>query len=417
MSLSASQPKRIVVLGAGVVGLTTAVRILEARKGKWDVTVVGETLPSDEKNIRYTSWWAGAQIETLATEDARYRKIQTDTFEEMWKLGTAALEGDDVETRDRGIFKKVKNRRYLEMKLYDESLSVEQEHPCGYMPGFRYLTPEELEPLVGRTPSSVLRADGKPKPPAQGTEVTTLTTHSHKYVLYLVDRFLKAGGKLIKAYVWHINAVLEGLDQLERQPPDAVIVCTGLGTRFLGGVEDKNMFAIRGQTVVVNAPWVDELPEMGYTLEDDELGDKRGGTYIIPRGDGTVVVGGTFHEDDWYPHPRPVTGKRILERAVRFYPQLAPPEVREKKKEGKEVGLEDVEGIVIEHAVGLRPGRKGGIRLEVEKMEWDAKDGKGKRTTPVVHNYGHGSGGFQCSWGSANVALELLESALQADGE
>ncbi|KAF5352167.1 hypothetical protein D9758_009209 [Tetrapyrgos nigripes] len=413
-----STPKRIVVLGAGVVGLTTAVKILEegARSGKnYEVAVVGETLPSDEKNARYTSWWAAAQIVTLATEDERYRKIQTDTFEEMWKLATAALEGDDAEMKDRcqGIFKKLKDRRYHETKVYDESLPVEQGHPCGYMPGFRYLTAEELQPLAGRTLSSVLREGGKPKPPAQGTEFTTVTTHSHKYVLYLVDRFLKAGGKLIKAHVWHINTVLEGLDQLGRQPPDAVIVCTGLGTRFLGGVEDKDMYPIRGQTVIINAPWVDEMPEMYYTIADDELGDESGITYIIPRGDGSVVVGGTFHEDDWYPHPRPVIAKRILERAVKFYPQLAPPEVRERKeKEGKEVSVEDVEGIVIENGLGLRPARKGGIRLEVEKMKWDAKDGKGIRTTPVIHNYGHSSGGFQCSWGSANVALDLLQSAL-----
>jgi len=31
----------------------------------------------------------------------------------------------------------------------------------------------------------------------------------------------------------------------------------------------------------------------------------------------------------------------------------------------------------------------------------------------VVHNYGHGGYGYQSSWGSATMALELLTQALQ----
>ncbi|KAK7439374.1 hypothetical protein VKT23_017597 [Stygiomarasmius scandens] len=388
MSTSTSTtPKRIVVLGAGVIGLTTAVRILEEGKGKYEVTVIGATLPDDEKCIEYTSWWAGAQIVTLETDDDRYRKIQKDTFEEMWKLATAAEEGDQ-DTKDKQIFMKITDRRYHETKVWDESLPVEQGHPCGYMPNFHYLSDKELASIAGRTLSSVLKSSSGPLPPAQGTEFTTVTVHSLKYLQWLRDRFTKAGGRIVKSHVVHIRAVLEGLEK-GVPPPDAVIICTGLGTRTLGGVEDKNMYAIRGQTVIINAPWVKEMPEMYYTTSNDELGDEAGITYIIPRADGSVIVGGTFHEDDWYPHPRPQIAKRILERAVKFYPQLAPPEVREaKEKESKEVGLEDVQGLVIENGVGLRPGRKGGIRLEMENMEWDPKDGKGVRKTPVVYNYG-----------------------------
>ncbi|THU83082.1 nucleotide-binding domain-containing protein [Dendrothele bispora CBS 962.96] len=410
-----STPKRIVVLGAGVIGLSTAVRIQEEGKGKYEVTVVAATLPTDEKCIEYTSWWAGAQIVTLETDDERYRKIQKDTFEEMWKLATAAEEGDP-DTKDKQIFKKVTDRRYHETKVWNDSLPLDQVHPCGYMPGFRYLSTDELATISGRTLSSVLSSSAGPRPPAQGTEFTTVTVHSLKYLLWLKDRFTKAGGRFFKSHVGHIRVVLEGLENekgVPSPPPDAVIVCTGLGTRSLGGVEDKDMYPIRGQTVIINAPWVNEMPEMYYSVANDELGDETGITYIIPRADGSVIVGGTFHEDDWYPHPRPQIAKRILERAVKFYPQLASPQVREaKEKEGQEIGLEDVQGLVIENGVGLRPARKGGIRLEVEKMEWDPKDGKGVRKTPVVFNYGHSSGGFQCSWGSANVALELLESAL-----
>lgn len=61
---------------------------------------------------------------------------------------------------------------------------------------------------------------------------------------------------------------------------DAVVVCTGIGARFLGGVEDSEVFPIRGQTVIVRAPWV----RFGITASGskDENGEEVF-TYVIPR--------------------------------------------------------------------------------------------------------------------------------------
>ena len=42
--------------GTGVVGLTTALAVLE--RGGYSVTIVADTFPSDPKSIRYTSLWA-----------------------------------------------------------------------------------------------------------------------------------------------------------------------------------------------------------------------------------------------------------------------------------------------------------------------------------------------------------------------
>lgn len=41
---------------AGVIGLTTALRLQET--GKYQVTIVAEFIPSDPKSIKYTSQWA-----------------------------------------------------------------------------------------------------------------------------------------------------------------------------------------------------------------------------------------------------------------------------------------------------------------------------------------------------------------------
>jgi len=55
MSIVTHTGKLIVVLGAGVVGLSTSLKILDEGH---DVTIVSEILPSDPKSIRYTSHWA-----------------------------------------------------------------------------------------------------------------------------------------------------------------------------------------------------------------------------------------------------------------------------------------------------------------------------------------------------------------------
>lgn len=81
--------------------------------------------------------------------------------------------------------------------------------------------------------------------------------------------------------------------------------------------------------------------------------------------------------------------------------------------------------------VGLRPARKGGIRLEIDarcltqqdvvrgagaaeskqsaaSAARDAKAG-GSRLPLIVHNYGHGGYGFQSSWGCAFTLRDLVQ--------
>lgn len=53
----------------------------------------------------------------------------------------------------------------------------------------------------------------------------------------------------------------------------------------------------------------------------------------------------------------------------------------------------------VRSTVGLRPYRNRGIRLDAERL-----DGK-----QLIHNYGHGGGGITLSWGTANIAVNLIE--------
>jgi glycine/D-amino acid oxidase-like deaminating enzyme len=106
---------------------------------------------------------------------------------------------------------------------------------------------------------------------------TTVSIDIPAYLPYLLARFLARGGSIIRSSLQHISQVLEGA--LTPFKPDALVVCAGIGARFLGGVEDKDVFPIRGQTVLIRAPWV----KFGRTVHGkDEI------TYIIPRRSGDV---------------------------------------------------------------------------------------------------------------------------------
>lgn len=96
------------------------------------------------------------------------------------------------------------------------------------------------------------------------------------YLPYLLARFLAKGGSVIRNSLQHISQVIEGA--LTPFKPDALVVCAGIGARFLGGVEDKDVFPIRGQTVLIRAPW----------MKSGEYIPGRDVTYIIPRRSGDV---------------------------------------------------------------------------------------------------------------------------------
>ena len=109
------------------------------------------------------------------------------------------------------------------------------------------------------------------------TSFTGLSIDPPVYLPYLLSRFLARGGSLIRSSIQHISQVLEGA--LTPFKPDALVVCVGIGARFLGGVEDKDVYPIRGQTVLIRAPWV----KFGCTVHG-----KGETTYIIPRRSGDV---------------------------------------------------------------------------------------------------------------------------------
>ncbi|MFG0289517.1 MAG: FAD-dependent oxidoreductase [Rhodopirellula sp. JB044] len=152
---------------------------------------------------------------------------------------------------------------------------------------------------------------------------------------------------------------------------DLVVNCTGVAARDFVG--DESVFPIRGQVVRVARPDGLRCSTRVYQ-KDDQF------TLILPRTD-DVILGGTSNENDWGRDVRDEDSAAIIQRCVRAVP-----------------AIEDAE--VLGATVGLRPGRHA-VRLEMESLE---------NGQTVIHNYGHGGGGFTVAWGCAEDVADLART-------
>jgi D-amino-acid oxidase len=182
-----------------------------------------------------------------------------------------------------------------------------------------------------------------------------------RYLPWLAARIRSLGGGFTHRHVHSLDEVADDAD--------VVVNCTGLGARELVG--DATLYPVRGQIVRVSNP--------GLTMSvRDEL-HPGGRAYVHPRAD-DCILGGTLDDGEWDTTVDLAVGAAIIERCRDLVPELR-------------------QARVLEHVVGLRPGRPT-VRLEEgERL------GSGAR---VVHNYGHGGAGITLSWGCAREVVALV---------
>ncbi|WP_019853193.1 FAD-dependent oxidoreductase [Actinopolyspora mortivallis] len=191
-----------------------------------------------------------------------------------------------------------------------------------------------------------------------GLRATVPLVDMPRYLEYLTDRFLEAGGDLVLGPV-------SGLAEAAEESP-LVVNCTGVAARELVG--DPGVRPVSGHHVVVDNPGIEE-----YFVE---LGDTGEWASYMPHGR-RLVLGGTAVEHDWSRTPDSRAAEGILRRCGAIQPLLHDVRIR---------------GTI----VGLRP-TSDAVRLHTEHFA-------GAR---VVHNYGHGGSGVMVSWGCAQEAAEL----------
>lgn len=173
---------------------------------------------------------------------------------------------------------------------------------------------------------------------------------------------------------------------------------------------DENVYPIRGQTVTVRGlakgittidapPPPSPLPSPSSpSLSKEQKQDQEapGLLYILPRPHSTTtILGGTKQSHSSNELPNAQTSLQILEAAKQWAPELL-----NAKGEFEVLGEQ----------VGLRPGRKGGVRCEIEVLGMPEK-------VVVCHAYGHVGGGFQKSIGCAKKVVRLLGEFFGEGGE
>lgn len=110
------------------------------------------------------------------------------------------------------------------------------------------------------------------------------------YLPWLTSRCLEAGVLFKRAVFGHISEAAKVHHSGRRA--DAVVNCTGLSARTLGGVEDVNMIPARGQTVLVRNEASAMYASSGCDDGDDEV------VYLMQRVAGKSKIMSSGHDSE-----------------------------------------------------------------------------------------------------------------------
>jgi len=267
---------RIAVVGAGIMGLPTAVMLTEIFC-KPEVTLIAEKFSPDTTSDTAGSVIWPADHSEIGSHDSRRDYWTKVTFQYLYHLFSSSLS----KTLDINLVPMY--------EVYDE----EREDPWwkDYVLGFRHVGEEEMKTL--HYPA------GK-----KCWSYSTLMMISTSYLKWQMEQF-KANGGIV------VQRRLESLEEIDGTY-DIIVNCTGLGSRQL--VNDPEMYPIRGQLITVDAPWIKNV--FVYETEDNEI------TYVLPRTD-SVVLGGTADVGNWSTQVDPLVSKGIMERCCLFIPALS----------------------------------------------------------------------------------------------
>ncbi len=289
-----SQQPDVLVIGAGVSGLTTAICLAEAGR---DVTVAAAQQPPRVTSAAAGAIWGPHLVET-GERVARWGGV---TLARLTDLAADPATGVHLAS---GIAASASGWS----DPFDWVTALDSALPCD---------PAEL-----------------PAGFAAGWRLTAPVISMSVYLGYLLARLERAGAAVREAE-------FGSLDQAAGLTGAPVIVnCSGIGANRL--VPDPDVTPVRGQAVVTENPGLSEF----FVGEDP--GDVR---YYFPHGD-IAVLGGTEEAGDWSLEPDPATAERILSRCAAVEPRLRGAAVRAHR-----VGLRPVRPSVRLEAESLDGGR------------------------------------------------------------
>ncbi|XP_071484104.1 D-aspartate oxidase-like [Diadema antillarum] len=342
--------RRVCVVGAGVIGLASAVNIVENIPGV-AVTVVAEKFSSPD----ITSCVSGGLWHGRDSIGGTPRDRLIKWSRETWNHNIALMK--TPEGSKAGI-------QFIHVyRMCPQTVTPDIPESHWWKDdvfGYHMMAPYQVERLF---------------PGYKGAfSYLSTITDTTLYLPYLLNRFRTKGGQLVERRLGSL-AVLAG-------EYDVVVNCSGIGAKMLAN--DKHVQPVRGQILRVRAPMQTfcMLEEYSKHAKRDVEADN----YVLVR-NGEVILGGTRQVNRWDTTPNKEDSEKIMRKTVRLFPNLKDCEVLEEK-------------------VGLRPSRPIGVRLEAETMRFGSQELK------VVHNYGHDGNGVTTHWGCGQEAAEIVRGIL-----
>lgn len=322
---------RVLVVGGGVIGLTSALALLE--KGFKNVVVVADNFDATTSHVAGGLWMPFALPDDV--DSAKPRKWCEVSYAWLTKVmqqhgeeaGMHVVHGAEVSS--------------------DGPPPVVHPYWAHCVEDFRLLSREEAATV---SPDAV-----------HGFAFGTIIYNTGLFMKWLHKQIRQLGGKLEQRRVADLDA----------EDCDLLINCSGLGAKELAG--DDTVYPIRGQIIKVHNP---KLKQYAAVIHRDGHH-----TYVIPRPNGDVVLGGTVQPHNWSTENDEEDAKGVWERCCRLWPEVA-------------------NSKVLGPVAGLRPGRIGGVRLEMEPCST-------RRGALVIHNYAHAGSGHTLHWGCAQDVVEL----------
>ncbi|KAI5966242.1 DAO1 [Candida pseudojiufengensis] len=352
---------QIIVLGAGVVGLTTAIELK-----KWNpnlnITIVAQHFPGDFDNQFYTSPYAGANWQSFASnEDINLQNLDKPSYKKFIQLAKNDPERSGIWIKDNITY-------YTNYKISETKGNMSEFIPWyrNFVEDFKIIDEDKI----------------KFKDIGFGTSFKGVVISVPIYLNYLIQQNKELGNKFKKAKIDNIDE----LKNFNGIKTDYVINSAGLQATKIKGITDKKLtFPVKGQTLLVKNNTKSVLAVEGFPGTSDEM------LYIMPRKEGGSIIGGCFKPGDNSSKIDEELTSRLIRRAINYSPEIIDPKYKNNPSKIE----------IIKTNIGFRPFREDGVRIEKDpKYNW------------LIHNYGAGGGGYQGSFGFAQKVVDILKNEL-----
>ena len=268
---------RVIVIGAGVIGLSCAIRLAE--RG-FEVHVLARDLPLETTSAIAAALWypyrvAPGDPATTTREAARVLAWARATYTELARLATERPAAGITMTTGIELLRRPVAQPWW-LAAMPPDVSTEHVPPGDLPPGYR-----------------------------DGWRISVPVADMDAYLRWLLGHLEALDATVTRRWLPALPAPTVG---------SVVVNCAGLGAGALA--QDASVYPVRGQIVRLRRP--EGLRD--WLVDDSGPTDRP--LYVVPRGH-EVIIGGTAEPGNYDLRPDAVTAQGIVARATALVPELA----------------------------------------------------------------------------------------------